>query len=1772
MCRKTVLLIIVISLTGVVNSVSAIVWTGAGDGISWDDANNWDSLIVPGQYDEAFINPPPYRGPIIDCDVHVGDLHGPRWDSDSNQVLDIISGTIVVDWEWRWGDGGSGTSIINISGSPHITVNETVRGTDSGKTEFNMSGNPTLICYDRFRVGDKPTLTTFNISGGSLSMDGEWKWGDEGDVVLNMSGGSIDIGGHWSMHCRDFSNTDVNMTGGDIWVGGEVLAADSARNTQAATINISAGTIDADSLLLPTQNQGTGILNMTGGSFVCRNALRVPNVSGGTGIINLDGGTISTLNFYMDEGGILDVNDGILIIDGDVVADIEAYVEAGYITAYNGAGGVYANYDSLGEKTIVSGGTAVTFETSVSSGFESVSTVILTVSLYPPEGNTVTVDYAATGGTANGNGVDYTLNPDMLTFNPGETSQTIEIAIINDSSDEEDETIEVTLSNPVNAVLGAIIQHTYTIIDPRPFVDFDDQSSNGREDVSPVNIPVSLSWLSAETVTVDYNVTGGTATGGEDYNLPAGTLQFDPYEMTQHISIAVVDDELDEFPDEMIQITLSNPGNGRLGTDTQHTFTILPPRVRLCPVGDLDGDCDVDFGDVGVFAGQWLDPEGSCSDFNCADIDSINGVDICDFALLAENWKERAWPLVINEFMASNAAAIEDPNEPNDFPDWFELYNASPIPLELGGMYLTDDLGDPMKWEIPAGVSIDAWGFLVFWADGDADKDQGPTHTNFQLSASEGEEIGLFDTDGSTLIDSFSFDPQTTDISYGLYPDASDNQRFFATPTPGWENNGAYPGEVADTKFSHDRGFYNSPFNLSITCDTPDANIYYTLNGSEPNESAGTLYTSPITGIDHTTVLRAAAFKPGYLPSNVDTQTYIFLDDVVNQPELDPTVVATYGGTAVVKEALESIPTLSIVMNQSDFNNLQFQDSTVDPDDPRAKKELPTSVELIYPDPNDGQGFQINCGIEGHSWPASELEVNQKRSYRLMFKSEFGPARLSYPFFEAAPVNSESAVDEFDRIIVRASKNEAVTYAGDQWTRDSQIAMSGIGSHGTYVHLYVNGTYWGVHNPVERPDAWFASAYFGGDSEDYFATNHGIERCDPYPVSPNCPCHIGGDDSRFDQMMELAYERNLADPSKYAEFTSLCDAHQFADYTILFWFSGFGDTMDNNWYAGMRNIPLEGAFPPEGFMMFMWDAEYVFRDDGDPPGWIEPWVPPHYFEDGWMISDIWLALYDNADFRMLFADRIYRHCFNNGALTVDNAQARWNALTDDINDAAITELARWPYRDEPATVPPEHVNMTGFVGIFMAALNNWGLYPSIDPPTMTPRGGYDPTGFTVTMSGPGTIYYTLDGSDPREAVTGNPVGTVYTAPIVLDKTRHVKARSFDDPNWSALNEATFAVGPVAENLRITEIMYHPQDTNDPNDPNTEFIELRNTGPGTLNLNLVRFTNGVDCTFPADIDIPAGGYVVVVKDQNAFTSRYPSFAGIIACEYTGSLNNAGERIELEDALGQTILNFRYEDGWREITDGDGFSLTIIDPNNVDPNSWGRKNGWRASAYISGSPGWDDSGIVPNPGAIVINELLAHSDAYPNDGIELHNTTAEGIDIAGWFLSDNASNLMKYEIPAPNTIPAGGYIVFTEDDHFGNLSDPGCNVPFALSENGEEVYLSSALDQNGVLTGYREVEDFGASENGVSFGRYYKGSTGNYNFVAMDHITWASANAYPKVGPIVINKIMYHPDWPDSSLYNNDKFEYVELCNISDSNVTLYDYGENEPWKFTDGIEF
>jgi len=1342
-------------------------------------------------------------------------------------------------------------------------------------------------------------------------------------------------------------------------------------------------------------------------------------------------------------------------------------------------------------------------------------------------------------------------------------------------------------------------------------------------------------------------------------------------------------------------------------------------------------------------------------------------------------------PLVINEFMASNSQIIQDPQ--GQYDDWIEIHNYGADAMDIGGMYLTDNLSRPTKWRISGsgrfGMIVPAGGYLLVWADGDT-TDSG-LHANFKLD-SDGEEIGLFDRDGITLIDGIVFPVQTPDISYGRYPDADDTLRFFASPSPEARNEGVYAGEVAEIQSSHNRGFYDTPFAVTLATETEGAVIYYTIDGSEPYDTSGrfvsgSVYTSPIP-IHGTTCLRARAIRYGFKPTNVVTHTYIFPIDTIRKSqqqvlnagypskwfetypadyEMDPQVYNNPAYAAWMDDALLSIPTLSVVTDKNNlFNRQKDPDtggiyiytghSTTGGQD----WERPVSAELFT---RDGvKEFQVNCGLRIQGGESRRPSKCPKHSLSLRFSEDYGPARLDFGVFEDWPVNS------FDTLQLRGFFNNAWThwapdqrartqYIRDQWLRDSLIDMGQADAgQGSFVHLYLNGIYWGLYDLHERPVASHYAAYHGGDKDDLDAVNGGRA--------------TNGTLTAWNQMKTVVTSRN------WEQIRNLIDVDNFIDFTIVNLFAGNTDLKnDGNWRAA------GGGPERKPWHFYSWDGEHVLentyqtgtRPSSDPTG-------------------LFSYLDDIEEFRVRFGDRVHKHLFNGGALTSEMNAQRWIKRADEIDLAVIAESARWGdyrrdmhsyssgpyylYTKNDFWLPEKRRLLDQYfpyrTNHMINQFRNLGLYPNVDAPVFRINGSYQHGGWILkndrlSMTGTtGEVWYTVDGSDPRQAessgditsttlvpeeagkrvlvptgfisndwknstgyndsswllssgspggvgyernsgyqdfisldlqermyarnatcyiripfyyggnlndfsflklkiryddgfiayLNGNEVakrnfsgtprwnsaasnthsdseaiafesidisssinalqqgGNVlaihglnanttssdllisveliaikgvspgsegispsairYSGSVRLSHSAEVKARTFRGRAWSALNEAVFAVGPVAENLRITEFIYHPQALTDAGEPNEEFIELTNIGTQIINLNLVRFTNGIDFTFPA-LDLAPGEYVVVVQDRDAFEARYGANI-TIAGQYIGKLNNIGERITLEDALGQTILDFSYRDGWRSLTDGEGFSLTLIDPTHPNLDSWDNKDAWRASTYIGGSPGQDDAGLLPNPGDVVINELLANSPGGDPDWIEFYNTTEFAIDLSGWFLSDTNGNLFKYEIAPGTTIGPFDYLVFYEDLHFGNANDAGSHEPFALSDNGERVILSSA--QDGVLTGYREVEDFGASAPGISFGRYFKSSTGNTNFVAMDSPTPGAENAYPKVGPIVISEIMYNPDWPDGGVFTNDQYEYVELHNMSAEPVTLYDVEVEAPWAFTRGIDF
>jgi hypothetical protein len=376
---------------------------------------------------------------------------------------------------------------------------------------------------------------------------------------------------------------------------------------------------------------------------------------------------------------------------------------------------------------------------------------------------------------------------------------------------------------------------------------------------------------------------------------------------------------------------------------------------------------------------------------------------------------------------------------------------------------------------------------------------------------------------------------------------------------------------------------------------------------------------------------------------------------------------------------------------------------------------------------------------------------------------------------------------------------------------------------------------------------------------------------------------------------------------------------------------------------------------------------------------------------------------------------------------------------------------------------------------------------------------------------------------------------------------------------------------------ISELMYNPVGTDGGLDGDEfEFAELLNTGLAAVDLTGVSFTAGITYTFTGGISIAAGSYLVLVRNRQAFESRYPDAEEPAPGIYTGRLANSGENIQLENAFGDILFSVEFMDGfgWPVVADGNGSSLVLIDPGE-DPE--GPEN-WCASRDFNGTPGEPGTCAVRE---VVINEVLPHTDPPLEDAIELYNTTGSAMDITGWFLSDSAVWPQKYEIPA-TVIPAGGYAVFYEYQ----FNDAGAqNTAFALnSVEGDEVYLTVG-DGSGNTIRLVDAVSFDAGEIAVSMGRFPNGmgpvtalasptfGVSNPSNLADFRTGTGAENSAPKVGPVVINEIMYHPPDKGNPLEDNTEDEYIELHNITDDDVVLYDPENPEnTWQIKSAVDF
>ena len=567
----------------------------------------------------------------------------------------------------------------------------------------------------------------------------------------------------------------------------------------------------------------------------------------------------------------------------------------------------------------------------------------------------------------------------------------------------------------------------------------------------------------------------------------------------------------------------------------------------------------------------------------------------------------------------------------------------------------------------------------------------------------------------------------------------------------------------------------------------------------------------------------------------------------------------------------------------------------------------------------------------------------------------------------------------------------------------------------------------------------------------------------------------------------------LTQQAAYDAVWTKLDQDQFIKYMLFNFVAGNQDWAHKNLYASIHRTDPAGKW-----QFHSWDAEHVFRDG------TENFLTRN---DRGGPTEIHQRLLVNPEYKRLFGDYIHQFMFNDSVLSVLGMRTIFQRRLDEIDTAIRGESARWgDNRREPpynrgtdwtneknriitTVLPQRHTNM----------LNNFrtaGLYPAVVAPQfrnnatdLVQHGGNVPAGFVLKIhngntGGAGTIYFTLDGSDPRTMWTGAaaPTAQTYSAPVPLAASVRVRSRILNGANWSALNDAFFVVDATpasSGNVVVSQVHYHPTDasTNEiaagfTNQDDFEFLELMNISAGRVDLSGITFAAGLDFVFDgaaAIREIDPGGRVLIVKRREAFERRYGA-THPVAGEFRNlsGLSNAGERLELLASNGAVIKDFTYDDlpPWPANADGSGPALVLINPSSnpdhTNPANWRSSTAearpdfddslsygsWRATSF---TPAEAANNLVSGPGADPDHDALTNAFEYgsgsdpkspasgnvPTGGVASIDTPTGPQDFAAYYLTvrigaDEASWTVRSSVDL-TTWDSAGCIMFTRTEN-------------------------------------------------------------------------------------------------------------------------------------------
>ncbi len=874
--------------------------------------------------------------------------------------------------------------------------------------------------------------------------------------------------------------------------------------------------------------------------------------------------------------------------------------------------------------------------------------------------------------------------------------------------------------------------------------------------------------------------------------------------------------------------------------------------------------------------------------------------------------------------------------------------------------------------------------------------------------------------------------------------------------------------DVPSPEFSPGRGFYDAPVLLTLETVWPDAGIVYTTDGSEPAEDHGQAYTQPIL-LTKTTCIRAATRDMSNGLSPIVTHTYIVRasDAIQSLPVLslvgDPQdsfympygICAIQGGT-YSGDYVSWLPSRLGDYNHPMGHGLEF--------------ERPVSVELLL---SSGEpGFNAECGIRvsGSTYTRSRYRLNSKFSFRLYFRRDYGTAKLKYPLIPDAPVG------DLDRVVLRAGQSDSVNpFIKDELGRRLQRDMSGDACIGMFVNLFVNGNYRGYYNPCERIDekmfqsrhtdtfAWDVVNQWRPEDEDY-AWQSGDPVHRPYNFSVR-----DGDANSMNALLDYAITHDLDDPIHFEHMKHHLDIEWFVDYLILEGYLNHRDWPHNNWTAARERSDRDLG----RWRFYAWDLEHCFYSSDVNRAFKVPSASGHRQPIGILYEQLKVS----DRFRQLFADRVQKHFFNGGVLQAGHVVTRFHELRDTM--AGELPNMNHSIADSWAVQRPLAV---------LSSLKNKGLFhfegPRVlingQPTTKQMLRSFD----MITLETPqntGTLWYTLDGSDPRvtaqpSEVISEPNGTIGDAPRGTIQYAY----------WLDLPGS-----------RLSSLLDHPAYPSEPSGTQdlTQFVSPE------------RWADHYGAQIQGYLYPPVTGYYtfwIACDDQGRLSlskNHDPAQAVTIATvpswtssqEWDKHSSQQSKSLWLETGKRYYIQACYVEGGGGDHVavawQGPGFVRDVIkgqhlgpfDPNAVLPT--------QASHSVSPSAvAYDRQDIVPMESTtlkarmldngiwsglsqvvfavdvpLVINEVMTNNQTsiedsdepgdYP-DWIELYNPTSNPIDLARFHITDDPNRPLLNPLSKGLVVEPHGFIILWAD---GAPEQGPTHLDFRLSRDGETLGL-------------------------------------------------------------------------------------------------------------------